>query len=161
MRSLVLASLFLASPAVAGPDFVTPNQAPRPHAASDGRGELGPFDDVVFDHDSHALLPAALDQLAAAAAWQRNHPEYRLVLEGYADSSGTARHNADLAERRATLARNHLMALGVPRDQLVVVVYGEAVSRRAVNPLDRRVVLYATRLDPLEVVATAKVVGER
>lgn len=162
MRILLLASLLsVSAPAAAGPDFGTPNPEPRASAASDGRGELGPFDDVVFEYNSHALLPAAQEQLATAAKWQRAHKDYRLVLEGYADSSGRAQYNAELAERRATLVRNHLIALGVPPDQLIVVVYGEAVSRRGAHPLDRRVVLYATKLDALDVLATAKVTSDR
>jgi hypothetical protein len=146
MKTL-LASLALAiaaGPAVAGPDFVTPNPRPRALAPSDSTREIAPFDDIAFDYDSHALTPLAQQQLASAASWMKRHPRFRLVIEGYTDSSGSAVYNEDLATRRAAIARNHLIALGVPGDRLLLVIYGEAAAHPRVEPIDRRVILYAT-----------------
>jgi peptidoglycan-associated lipoprotein len=146
MKTLVasLALAITAGPAMAGPDFVTPNPRPRALAPSDSAREIAPFDDIIFDYDSHALGPLAQQQLAAAASWMKRHPRFRLVIEGYTDRSGHAVYNEDLATRRAAIARNHLIALGVPGDRLLLVVYGETAAHRQIEPLDRRVILYAT-----------------
>ena len=145
--TILLASLVLVAAvasAVAGPDFLTPDPRPRPLAASDSARQIAPFDDLIFEYDSDALTSAALRQLDTAVAWMKRHPRYRLVLEGYTDSSGRAAYNEDLATRRAATVRDHLVALGVPSDRLLLVIYGEAAAHRRVHPLDRRVVLYAT-----------------
>lgn len=149
LATIVLAAL--AAPAMAGPDFVTPNHKPRELAASGGAREVAPSDDILFDTDSYALTSTAQQQLASTAAWMKRHPRYRLVLEGYTDGSGPSYYNEDLATRRAALTRNHLIALGVPTDRIVMVVYGEAAARAQIDPLARRVVLYATRLTPQQV----------
>jgi outer membrane protein OmpA-like peptidoglycan-associated protein len=153
LATIVLAAL--AAPAVAGPDFVTPNHKPRELAASGGAREVAPSDDILFDVDSHALSSTALQQLASTAAWMKRHPRYRLVLEGYTDGSGLPFYNEDLATRRAALTRNHLIALGVPTDRIVMVVYGEAAARAQLDPLSRRVVLYATQLSPQQIAAAS------
>ncbi len=153
LATLVLAAA--AAPASAGPDFVTPNPRPRALAASDGAREIAPLDDVLFDSDSDALSLLAQQQLGSAAAWLKRHPRYRLVLEGYTDAAGRPFYNEDLATRRAALARAHLIALGVPSDRIIVVVYGEAAARALRDPLARRVVLYATHLPPQTIAAAS------
>src|SRR5204862_7858838 len=118
----------LAAPAAAGPDFTTRTPRPDALAASPASSEIGPLDDVVFAHDSTALSEAALAQVTTAAHWLRKHPDQRIVLEGYTDSTGAAYYNEDLATRRAYMVRQHLIRLGVPADRVVVVIYGEAAS---------------------------------
>lgn len=148
---VTLALIVAATPAVAGPDFVTPNPRPKPLAASSGAREVAPLDDILFDLDSHALAPVAQQQLASAAAWMKKHPRFRLVLEGYTDGSGYRHYNEDLATRRAAAARGHLIGLGLPSHRIVIVVYGEAAARARLDPLGRRVVFYATERSPTEI----------
>lgn len=140
-----LAALGLAAtPALAGPDFVTADRS-KALAASDAHSEEQPLDDVIFGYDDAALLPAAQAQLASAARWLDHNPRYRIVLQGYADSSGADAYNAELAARRVEIARNHLIASGVDGDRIVVAVYGERGVHRRPHPLDRRVVMFASR----------------
>ena len=150
----LVAAAASAAPAVAGPDFVTPSPRPRELAASRGVRDVPPSDDIQFDFDSHALSPTAQQQLASAATWMKRHPRHRLVLEGYTDGSGYRVYNEDLATRRAAMARNHLIALGVPAGRIILVVYGETAARAWDDPLGRRVVFYATDRSPTEI-ATA------
>jgi len=138
----------MAAPAVAGPDFVTPSPRPRELAASSGVREVTPLDDILFEFDSDALSPAAQQKLDSVAAWLKRHPRYRMVLEGYTDGSGYRFYNEDLATRRAAIARNHLISLGVPPGRIVMVVYGEAAAHAQLDPLGRRVVMYATDQAP-------------
>ncbi|HWO19328.1 MAG TPA: OmpA family protein [Kofleriaceae bacterium] len=152
LATILLAAI--AAPAAAGPDFVTPSPRPRALAASSGVRDIGPQDDILFAFDSHALTSAAQQQLASVAAWLKTHPRYQIVLEGYTDSSGFQVYNEDLATRRAAIARSHLISLGVPASRIVLVVYGEVAARAPLDPLSRRVVMYATEQSPAAV-ATA------
>jgi outer membrane protein OmpA-like peptidoglycan-associated protein len=149
LATILLAAV--AAPAAAGPDFVTPSPRPRALAASSGVRDIGPQDDILFGFDSHALTSASQQQLASAAAWLKTHPRYRIVLEGYTDSSGFQVYNEDLATRRAAMARSHLISLGVSSDRIILVVYGEVGARGPVDPLSRRVVMYATDRSPSEI----------
>lgn len=150
--AIALACFAGAGPALAGPDFVTADRS-RPLAASDAHSVQQPLDDVVFALDSAALLPAAQVQLADAARWLAVHPDHRVVLEGYADSSGPASYNQDLATRRVEIARNHLVACGVNADRIVIAVFGEVRAHPRPDPLDRRVILFATEAPVAQVVA--------
>jgi OmpA family len=147
-----LATLLAAGSALAGPDFVTADRN-QPLAASDAHNVQQPLDDVVFAFDSAALVPTAQAQLASAARWLEVHPSHRVVLEGYADSSGPSTYNQDLATRRTEIARNHLIAIGVAADRIVVAVYGENRARQRPDPLDRRVVMFASAAPLSEVVS--------
>jgi outer membrane protein OmpA-like peptidoglycan-associated protein len=157
MRAVFRAALALAAltgTAVAGPDFVAGDRR-QPLAASDGTSNLEPMDDVVFEYDSAALLPAAQAQIARAAKWLARHPDHRLVVEGRADSSGPFPYNQDLAGHRAVMVRNHLIGCGVAPDRIVLAVYGENAARPRPDPLDRRVVMFASRA-PLHQVVSAE-----
>ena len=150
----VAAVAWLAGTAAAGPDFVAGDRR-QPLAASEGRAEIQPMDDVVFEYDSAALLPAAQAQIASAARWLAQHPEHRLVVEGRADSSGPAPYNQDLGGLRAVMVRNHLIGCGVAADRIVLAVYGENAARPRPDPLDRRAVMFASNA-PLHQVVSAE-----
>ena len=133
----------LAASALAGPDVFTADRS-QPLAASDARRAQQPLDDLLFPLDQAVLDPAALLQLAAEVRWLADHPEYRLVAEGRADSSGSPDHNADLALRRAEIVKNHLVGSGVDPDRIVVAVYGENGAHPRPVALDRRAVMFAS-----------------
>ena len=135
-----------AAPAAAGPDFSTRDPRPGRAALSDGTRALAPQDDVVFDYDSSALLESGQAQIDTAARWLRRHPGMRVVLEASADSAGDAQYNHDLATRRAQTVRDHLVYRGVRADRIVLVIFGETGARPDPEPLDRRVVLYASAM---------------
>lgn len=48
-----------------------------------------------------------------------------LIIEGHCDERGTEGYNLALGERRATAARNVLMASGVPAGRITVISLGE------------------------------------
>jgi outer membrane protein OmpA-like peptidoglycan-associated protein len=138
-------------PAAAGPDFTS--RSPRGHslAASTGSSEIGPLDDIVFATNSTELFESSSLQIESAARWLRQHEHERIVLEGYADSVGLALYNEDLATRRAFVVRQHLIARGIAPDRIIMVVYGEEHAYGGEYPLDRRVVMYATKLSPKQI----------
>jgi outer membrane protein OmpA-like peptidoglycan-associated protein len=147
LKTLFLASITscaVATPAFAGPDFVAKGPQTTEHAASPGTRPIAPFDDIVFEHDSARLMPVAADQLTTIARYLKKNPKQRLVIEGYADMLGVSVYNEDLATRRAAIVRSHLVSRGVAGDRLVVLAYGEVGADLRPDPLDRRVVVYAS-----------------
>ncbi len=148
----ILAGLILAAgagTAVAGPDFTGPAKKARPLAASaEANKMILPEDDVVFMNDSAALLDSGIQQIATVATFMKRNPKLRIIVEGHANSLGSAAHNADLATARADMVRMHLLGHGIVSDRIIIVVYGESEADPTPNSVDRRVVLAATTEAP-------------
>ena len=111
--------------------------APQVVVIEEGRTEVVGTGALIFFATGSAALPAdavpVLGQLAEAALAS---PAQRATISGYADSSGDAATNADLAKRRAHAVRDALKAAGVPEERLQlekpqqVVAGGSADARR-------------------------------
>jgi peptidoglycan-associated lipoprotein len=82
-------------------------------------------DPAFFDFDAYALTESARDALDRAAQVMRERPELTMMIEGHCDERGVTEYNLALGERRASAARNHLMAAGVEGDRIQIVSYGE------------------------------------
>ena len=107
-------------------------------------------DTVYFGTDEYALDDASRTTLAAQARWLIANPNVRASIEGHADERGTREYNMALGERRASAARDFLLAQGVPAARLLVTSWGKerpvapgsneeawAQNRRAVTVLVR------------------------
>jgi peptidoglycan-associated lipoprotein len=90
---------------------------------------LASIRDAYFDYDRHDLRPdaqAALQENAKSiTAILRDYPDYKLTIEGHADERGSAEYNLALGEARAQKAREFLVNIGLPGDQLRTVSYGK------------------------------------
>jgi outer membrane protein OmpA-like peptidoglycan-associated protein len=79
-------------------------------------------------HDA-ALLPSEQDALKTLAdsfkAYLTAVPDAHLVLGGHADKRGPASYNQALSERRAELAKQFLVAQGIPEASLETKAYGK------------------------------------
>jgi peptidoglycan-associated lipoprotein len=82
-------------------------------------------DRVFFDTNSSQLTMAARTTLENQAAWLAQYTHLGIVIEGHADERGTREYNLALGERRATAAKNYLIALGVPPSRITTVSYGK------------------------------------
>ena len=82
-------------------------------------------DDVYFEYDSSALLPAGQTILMEKAEWLRNNPQASIVIEGHTDERGTVEYNLALGDRRAESVRTFIMELGVDTSRIRTVSYGE------------------------------------
>lgn len=85
--------------------------------------------DAYFDYDKHSLRADAQQTLTenakAITTILRDYPAYKLTIEGHADERGSAEYNLALGEARAMKAKEFLVAIGLPSDQLRTVSYGK------------------------------------
>lgn len=104
---------------------------------------------VYFGFDSSVLSSAAQATLDRQAAFLAAEPSLRIIIEGHADERGTREYNLALGERRASVARDYLVAKGVNAARIRTVSYGKerpavvgsnqtawAKNRRAVTVLN-------------------------
>ena len=82
-------------------------------------------DTVYFGTDEHALDEPSRTTLAAQARWMLANPSVKGSIEGHADERGTREYNLALGERRASSARDFLIANGVPAARLTVISWGK------------------------------------
>lgn len=80
---------------------------------------------VHFPFDSNELTEDARAALAEAGPKLARHPDVQLYVDGHADQRGTEEYNVALGERRAQVVADYLMRMGVSKDQLHTVSFGE------------------------------------
>lgn len=123
----------------------TPTPAgPTPGSQADLVASVG--DRIFFDFDKYELKPDARNTVERWAGWLKKYPQVTATIEGHCDERGTREYNLGLGERRATSARNYLIALGVNRDRLKTISYGKerpvcTASNEACWSQNRRAVL--------------------
>ena len=87
------------------------------------KNEVG--DRVFFDFDKYDLSAEARSQLERQAAWLKTYPQITVLVAGNTDERGTREYNLALGERRATSAKNYLVALGVDANRIQTISYGK------------------------------------
>ena len=97
--------------------------APIPGTQEDLVQNVG--DRVFFNYDSAVLTPEGRRTLERQAEWLRLFPEHSIMIEGHADERGTREYNLALGERRATAARDYLIAFGMDSSRLNTTSYGK------------------------------------
>lgn len=83
------------------------------------------FEKIFFDFDSSSLAPAARDTLVKNAKLMEKRAGVKIRIEGHCDERGSDEYNMALGEKRARVAMQYLVALGVPADRLAVISYGK------------------------------------
>ena len=109
-----------------------PAPAPAPSAPEVGmdqklRAEIQAFEStgIYFDFDKSEIKPEAKAVLEQKATWLREHPEYKVNIQGNCDERGTNEYNLALGDRRAKAAMKYLNALGISADRMSTISYGE------------------------------------
>ena len=82
-------------------------------------------DRVFFAEDQSTLSPEAQETLRRQAAWLQQYPNVMVQVEGHADERGTREYNIALSARRATAAREFLIAQGVAAKRVSSIAYGK------------------------------------
>jgi peptidoglycan-associated lipoprotein len=80
---------------------------------------------VLFEYDKADLTDAGRAALQKNADYMRRWTSVRVVIEGHADSRGTNEYNMALGERRASVARDYIISLGIPAARMTISSKGE------------------------------------
>ncbi|MFQ6069031.1 MAG: peptidoglycan-associated lipoprotein Pal [Candidatus Aminicenantales bacterium] len=89
-----------------------------------------PLKRIHFDYDEYYIREDAKPTLEANAAWLREHPTVKILIEGHCDERGTEEYNLALGERRASSTRDYLVSLGISAERITIISYGKS------QPLD-------------------------
>jgi outer membrane protein OmpA-like peptidoglycan-associated protein len=113
-------------------------------AKKTARGDVITLGDVLFGTDLARLNAEGMRNAQKLATLLQDHPQRSALVEGFADSTGSAAHNQDLSERRANAVRSALVDLGVAQERISIRGYGEehpvaANDTSANRQLNRRV----------------------
>jgi OmpA-OmpF porin, OOP family len=95
------------------PPVVTPAAAP------------GQLEAIYFDFDKYVIMPEGREALKRNAEWLQKNPGAKVVVEGNCDERGTNEYNMALGQRRADAAAKYLVDLGVAKDRVGTVSFGE------------------------------------
>jgi cytochrome c oxidase subunit 2 len=79
---------------------------------------------VFFQQWSAALDDPAFETVRAAANWANAHPNASIVVNGYADPTGSQQANIDMSRTRAQLVVDQLVRDGVPRPRIRLAAHG-------------------------------------
>lgn len=85
----------------------------------------GPLRDIYFDFDRYDLRADARDTLKAHAEWFKDKPSAQVQIEGHCDERGTGEYNLALGAKRAQVAKDYLVALGVSAGRITTISYGK------------------------------------
>jgi len=94
-------------------------------ASQTGRGLVLTLDEALSNPRRGALDPEARRLVAQLAAFLDEHPERRVLVEGFTDSQGTYDGNVELAQRRADLVAMAIIHSGVDAQRVRAIGYGE------------------------------------
>jgi peptidoglycan-associated lipoprotein len=84
-----------------------------------------PLSDAHFALDSAQIGDDQKSVLQKDSDWMKRWSSTKVMVEGHADSRGTAEYNLALGERRATAVRDYLVNLGIGADRITVVSKGK------------------------------------
>ena len=84
-----------------------------------------PLDDAFFDLDKSTLREDAKAPLQKDADWMKRWTSTQVIVEGHADSRGSAEYNLALGSRRADTVKQYLVSLGVQASRITVVSKGK------------------------------------
>ena len=115
--------IFLGPPPPPPPPAPAPVMVPPPAAAPPGMPEK--LEAIYFDFDKYVIKPEGRDALKRNADWLQQNPSAKVVVEGNCDERGTNEYNMALGQRRADAAAKYLVDLGVAKDRIGTVSYGE------------------------------------
>jgi peptidoglycan-associated lipoprotein len=121
--SLLLTACSSTKEEATAPVTTTQTTKITPGSAEDFRVNVG--DTVLFDLDQHSVRPDGQAILQKQAAWLKQYPAVRLMVEGHCDERGTREYNLALGDRRAYAVKEFLVSLGVDAARLQTKSYGK------------------------------------
>jgi len=106
---------------------VVVSSAERPMNTSEGAltAEEATRLDVFFDTNDYSIRPDQFVTIQNDAAFLKEHPDLRIVIEGHCDETGSAEYNLALGDRRAAEVENALEKAGVSPSRMRSISYGK------------------------------------
>lgn len=90
------------------------------------RGMVITLGNVLFGTDQAHLNAQGIRVAQKLATVLQENPQRTVLIEGFADSTGTEAYNQELSERRANAVRMALLDLGISPARIATRGYGEA-----------------------------------
>jgi len=89
--------------------------------------DKGYIRDAFFNYDESTLDTDAQTALQSSATWLKSDQgaSYGLLIQGHCDERGTEQYNLALGDRRANVAKDYLVTLGLDASRIRTVSYGE------------------------------------
>jgi len=84
---------------------------------------------VYFEYDSSAMKEEYRPVVTDHARYISNQRATRVTVEGNADERGSREYNLALGQRRAESVKERLTLLGVPRERIETISFGEEKPR--------------------------------
>lgn len=82
---------------------------------------------IFFEFDSHAIKSESMGLVSEVAATLLEHKDIlKVEVQGHTDDRGSADYNKELSQRRVNEVVNALVRMGVAKDRLVPVGYGQS-----------------------------------
>jgi len=85
------------------------------------------FGDVFFDFDKADLREADRATLTANGEALKKYDFLIVTIEGHSDERGTIEYNLALSDRRARLAYDYLISIGIAANRIKAVAYGKEI----------------------------------
>jgi peptidoglycan-associated lipoprotein len=82
-------------------------------------------DRIYFVVDQADLTPEGQEILSKQAQWLKQYPGVTIQMEGHSDERGTREYNIALSARRATAAREFIIAQGIEANRISSIAYGK------------------------------------
>lgn len=89
------------------------------------RGMVITLGDVLFATDRYQMNEQGQSTILKLSQFLQEHPERTVLIEGFTDSTGDARYNQGLSERRAGAVASSLSQQGISRQRIEMRGYGE------------------------------------
>jgi peptidoglycan-associated lipoprotein len=81
--------------------------------------------DVFFDYDSYDIRADQQSALQQSAAFLKQHPNWKITVEGHCDERGSIEYNLTLGTNRAEAVRNALVQAGANASNIRPVTFGK------------------------------------
>jgi len=88
--------------------------------------KISALEAIRFNFDDFSLSEEARQILAKNAEWLKKY-NVIIQIEGHCDERGANEYNLALGEKRAKVARDYLVALGIDVARLAIISYGEEI----------------------------------
>ena len=83
------------------------------------------MENIYFDLDAYVLSQKARRILLRHAEIMKNDPDVTVQIEGHCDERGSDEYNLALGEKRARVAMQYMVTMGIPPKRLSVISYGK------------------------------------